>query len=432
MTRKTLSRRPYFRAWGVAAVAGMAAASIFFGTTATGWTAPKHARPAPAPTAAPAAPDAAPATTAPGTSGLTPDIQAREGIVVDFDTGTVLWEKNADERMTPSSMSKMMTAYLVFKALKEGRIKLDDKFPVSEKAWRMQGSKMFVMLGTQVSVEDLLRGMVVQSGNDACVVLAEGLAGSEGTFADQENEMAQKLGLTGSHFVDASGWPNPDHYMTARDLAILARHLIADFPEYYHYFKEMDFTYGTNEKGVPIKQGNRNPLLYKNLNVDGIKTGHTDDGGYGVTISAVRSGQRIIEVLNGMMSMKARSEESERLLEWAYREWGTYKLFKAGDVVDTADVWLGTQPSVQLVTKQDLEIAIPRRLRPQMKVTAVYDSPIAAPVSAGQNAGNVVVSLPGRDPIEVPLVTASGADRLGFGGRMSAAFSYLVWGTGKK
>ncbi len=430
MTRKTLWRRPFFRAWGAVAVAALAAGAIFIGS-ADGWAATKRKAPAkPAPAPAAAAP--APAATPQGTGALTPDIQARQGIVIDFDTGAVLWEKNADERMTPSSMSKLMTAYLTFKALKEGRIKLDSKLPVSEKAWRMQGSKMFVMLGTQVSVEDLLRGMIIQSGNDACVVLAEGLAGSESAFAEQENAMAQKLGLTGSHFVDASGWPNPDHYMTARDLATLSRHLIHDFPEYYHYFKEIDFTYGVNDKGIPIKQGNRNPLLYKNLGVDGLKTGHTEDGGYGVDVSALRNGQRIIEVLNGMMSMKARSEESERLLEWAYREWGTYKLFKAGETVDTADVWLGTQPSVQLVTKSDVEITIPRRLRQQMKVTAVYDAPIPAPIAAGQPVGKVVVTLPGRDPIEAPLVTASAADKLGFGGRMSAAFSYLVWGSGKK
>jgi D-alanyl-D-alanine carboxypeptidase (penicillin-binding protein 5/6) len=240
------------------------------------------------------------------------------------------------------------------------------------------------------------------------------------------------MGLTNSHFMDASGWPNPEHYSSARDLATIARHLIKDFPEYYHYFSEIDFTYGVNDKGIPIKQGNRNPLLYKNLNVDGIKTGHTDDGGYGETVSALRNGQRVIIVLNGMASMKARSEESEKLLEWSFREWGTYKLFNAGDVIDTADVWLGTQPSVKLVTKDAVEVTIPRRLRPQMKVTAVYDAPIPAPVTAGQSVGKVMVAFPGRDPITVPLVTAGAADRLGLGGRMSAAFNYLVWGSGKK
>jgi serine-type D-Ala-D-Ala carboxypeptidase (penicillin-binding protein 5/6) len=416
-----------------AAVATLAAGVIVFGFAGEGWTAAKHksaAKPAPGATAAAPANTPTPAADSGGVSA--PDVQARQAIAIDFDTGTVLYEKNADQRMTPSSMSKMMTTYLVFKALKEGRIKLDSMLPVSEKAWRMQGSKMFVMLGTQVKVEDLVRGMVVQSGNDACVVLAEGLAGSESAFAEQENAEAQRMGLTNSHFMDASGWPNPEHYSSARDLATIARNLIKDFPEYYHYFSEIDFTYGVNDKGIPIKQGNRNPLLYKNLNVDGIKTGHTDDGGYGDTISALRNGQRVIIVLNGMASMKARGEESERLLEWAFREWGTYKLFAAGDAVDTADVWLGTAPTVKLVAKDAVAVTIPRRLRPQMKVTAVYDSPIPAPVKAGQSVGNVVVAFPGRDPINVPLVTAGGADRLGLGGRMSAAFNYLVWGSGKK
>ena len=380
----------------------------------------------------PAATASAPANTAPQGTSLVPEIGSRQAIVMDFKSGQVLFEKNADERMTPSSMSKIMTAYLTFKALKEGQLKLDSMLPVSQRAWRMQGSKMFVMVGTQVKVEDLLRGMIIQSGNDACVVLAEGLAGSEDAFAELANKEAQRMGLTGSHFANASGWPEPDHYMTARDLAILSRHIIMDYPEDYKYFSEIDFTYGLNDKGVPIKQGNRNPLLYKSLNVDGIKTGHTEEAGYGVTVSAVRGGQRIIMVLNGMSSMKQRGEESERMLEWAYREWGTYTLFKAGDVIDKADVWLGTRPSVQLVTPKDIDITIPRRLRPQMKVAAVYDTPIPAPVTAGQEVGNLVINLPGRDPIEMPLVADAGADKLGFGGRMSAAFSYLVWGSGKK
>ena len=423
MTHTPSRRRTY------AVLIAMVAATALVAGSADGW-AQQRKKAAAKPPAAPTA--SAPAAAANTATAMAPDVQARQGIVMDFKSGEVLFEKNADERMTPSSMSKIMTAYLTFKALKEGRIQLDSKFPVSQRAWRIQGSKMFVMVGTQVSVEDLLRGMIVQSGNDACVVLAEGLAGSEEAFADLANKEAQRMGLTGSHFDNASGWPDPQHYMTARDLAILSRHLIMDFPEDYKYFSEIDFTYGTNEKGVPIKQGNRNPLLYKNLNVDGIKTGHTEDAGYGVTISAVRNGQRIIMVLNGMASMKARSEESERLLEWAFREWGTYALFKAGDVVDKADVWLGTKPTVQLVTPKDIDITIPRRLRPQMKVAAVYDAPIAAPVAKGQEIGNLVITLPGRDPLQVPLVADASADKLGFSGRMAAAFNYLVWGSGKK
>jgi D-alanyl-D-alanine carboxypeptidase (penicillin-binding protein 5/6) len=407
-----------------AAVLPLAGAFLLIGGDAAAQQQRNRARPATPPAAT-----AAPTQTS---SALTPDTQARQAVVLDFKTGAVLFEKNADERMPPSSMSKTMTAYMAFKAIKEGQLQLDSKLPVSQKAWRIQGSKMFVMVGSQVAVEDLLRGMIVQSGNDACIVLAEGIAGSEAAFAEQMNEEGQRMGLTGTHFTNASGWPDPEHYTTARDLAVIARHIITDYPEDYKYFSEFEFTYGTDEKGKPIKQGNRNPLLYKNLGADGIKTGHTEDAGYGLTASAVRDNRRVILVLNGMTSMKQRGEESERLIEWAFREWGTYSVFKSGDVVDRADVWLGNKPSVQLVTGRDVEITIPRRLRSQLKVAAVYDSPVPAPIAAGQQLGKLVVSVPGRDTIELPLVSDSSAEKLGFGGRMSAAFSYLVWGSGKK
>ena len=379
---------------------------------------------APARAAAPAKP--------PEASGLTPETAAKQAILLDFKTGTVLFAKNADERMAPSSMSKMMTSYLVFKALKEGRLSLDSKLPVSQRAWKMQGSKMFVMVGTQVSVEDLIKGMVIQSGNDACIVLAEGLAGSEEAFSDQMTAEGRKMGLEDSVFRNASGWPDPDEFVTARDLAVLARHLITEFPEYYRYFSEMEFTYGTDEKGRPIKQGNRNPLLYKNIGADGIKTGHTDAGGYGLAGTAVRDGRRVIMVLNGMASLRQRDEESARMIEWAFREWGAYTLFKAGDVIDKADVWLGTKQTVQLVTANDIEMTIPRRSRPQMKVAAVFDSPIPAPVAAGQQIGKLVVTVPGAEPTEVPLIADAASDKLGLAGRVSAALSYLLWGSGKK
>jgi D-alanyl-D-alanine carboxypeptidase (penicillin-binding protein 5/6) len=382
---------------------------------------------------APAQPPAVAAPAQPAqTASLTPETTARQAIILDFKTSKVLFEKNADQRMPPSSMSKIMTAYMAFKALKENRLQLDSMLPVSQKAWRIQGSKMFVMVGTQVKVEDLIRGMIIQSGNDACIVLAEGLAGSEEAFAEQMNIEARRIGLTGSNFRNSSGWPDPDHYMTSRDLAILAKRLIADFPEYYKYYSEIDFTYGVDEKGKPIKQGNRNPLLYKNVGADGIKTGHTDDAGYGLTASAARDGRRVIGVFNGWQSMRIRAEESERMMEWAFREWGTYALFKKGDSIDKADIWLGTKPSVQLLAPQDIDLTIPRRLRPQLKVVASFESPIAAPVAAGQEIGRLVVTAPGLDTIEIPLVSDSGVERLGLAGRMNAALAYLLWGPGKK
>jgi D-alanyl-D-alanine carboxypeptidase len=357
---------------------------------------------------------------------------ARQAIIVDYQTDTVLFEKNADERMPPSSMSKIMTAYLVFKEIKEGRLSLTDTLPVSEKAWRMQGSKMFVPLGGRVTVEDLLRGMIIQSGNDACIVLAEGIAGSEEAFAERMNEEARRLGLKDSNFRNASGWPDPDHYMTARDLAILAKRLIDDFPEFYKYYSEKSFTYGVDSKGTPIRQGNRNPLLYKNTGADGIKTGHTEAAGYGLTASAVRDGRRIIMVLNGMPSMRNRAEESERLLDWAYREFGTYGLFKAGQGVETADVWLGDKPTVQLVAPKDVLVTMPRRARAQMKVTVVYDAPVPAPFTKGTELGKLIVTAPGIQTVEVPLVADSDVNQLGFTGRIGAAIGYLIWGAERK
>ncbi|MGH7033103.1 MAG: D-alanyl-D-alanine carboxypeptidase family protein, partial [Stellaceae bacterium] len=279
------------------------------------------------------------------------DVAANTAIALDYDTGVVLYDKDADKRIPPASMSKIMTAYVVYSYLKDGRVKLDDTLPVSEKAWakhKTNESNMFVPLGAQVKVEDLIRGMIIQSGNDACVVLAEGLAGSTDAFVDQMNQMAQKLGLKGSHFADVDGLPDPEEYMTARDIATLARALIRDFPEYQHYDAEKEFTYNG------IKQGNRNPLLYKDIGVDGMKTGHTEEAGYGITVTALRNGQRIIEVLSGMKSMNARSQESEKLLDWAYREWGNYKLVKAGDTLDEAPVWLGAAATVPVTTAKDV------------------------------------------------------------------------------
>jgi len=319
-------------------------------------------------------------------------------------------------------MRKIMTAYMVYDALKKGKLSLEDMLPVSEKAWRTQGSKMFVPLGGRVKVEDLVRGMIVQSGNDACIVLAEGIAGSEAAFVEQMNEKAKELGLKDSHFANVSGLPDPNEYVTARDLATLARRLVADFPEYYHYDAEKDFTYNG------IKQGNRNPLLYKDLGADGMKTGHTEEAGYCLTASAVRDGRRIIMVLAGMPSMKARASESERLLEWAFREFNNYRLVKAGDTLDQADVWLGAEPKVPVTASQDVLVTLPKAARRSMKATVHYDGPVHAPVAKGQPVGKLVITADGIDPVDVALVAAQPVDKLGPMGRIAAAAGYLVWG----
>jgi serine-type D-Ala-D-Ala carboxypeptidase (penicillin-binding protein 5/6) len=379
---------------------------------------PAKTKPAPQARTAPQAPAAAPAE--PNIGPI--DTQAQHALVMEAATGAILLDKNAEERMPPASMSKVMTAYVVFQYLKEGRAKLDDELPVSEKAWRTQGSKMFVPLGGRIKIEDLIRGMVIQSGNDACVVLAEGLAGSEQAFVDQMNETAKKIGLTNSHFADVNGLPNPDHYMSARDLAVLALRTIKDFPEYYKYYSEKEFKFNN------INQGNRNPLLYKDLGADGLKTGHTEEAGYSLVASAVRGDRRVILVLGGLPSMKARAQESERLLEWAFREYNNYKLFSAGDKVDEGDVWLGAEPKVPLTVDKDLIVTLPRKSRKEMKVTVTYDRPIPAPVKKGDELGKITVAAPDVSPVERPLYAGADVDRMGMFGRVAVAAGSWIWG----
>jgi D-alanyl-D-alanine carboxypeptidase (penicillin-binding protein 5/6) len=348
--------------------------------------------------------------------------QAREAIILDFDTGAVLFEKDADVPMPPASMSKIMTVFMIFEQLQDGRLSLDDKFTVSEKAWRKGGSKMFVEVGKEVRIEDLLRGVIVQSGNDACIVLAEGVAGTEEAFGQAMTERARELGMENSTFTNATGWPDPDHRTTARDLAILARAMIAQFPEYYHFFSELEFTYND------IRQGNRNPLLYKSIGADGLKTGHTEEAGYGLTASATQRDRRLVLVINGLKSVRARSEESARLMSWGFREFANYALYKAGDEVDDAAVWLGDTETVPLRIAEDLTVTLPRKSRNGMEVTVAYDSPVPAPIEEGQRVARLRVSVPDAAPIEVPLEAARSVDRLGPFGRIIASIKFLVFG----
>jgi D-alanyl-D-alanine carboxypeptidase (penicillin-binding protein 5/6) len=350
------------------------------------------------------------------------DTQATHAMIIEAETGAVLLDKGADERMPPASMSKVMTAYVVFDMLKQGRAKLEDELPVSEHAWRTQGSKMFVPLGGHIKIEDLVRGMIVQSGNDACIVLAEGLAGSEAAFVDLMNQKATQIGLAHSHFADVNGLPDPDHYMSARDLATLALRTIADFPEYYHYYGEKDFGFNN------INQGNRNPLIYRDIGADGLKTGHTEEAGYSLLASVHRDQRRIIMVLGGLPTMKARAQESERLIEWAFREFNDYQLFSAGDKVDDAELWLGTEAKVPLTVAKDLVVTMPRKSRKDMKVVLAYDKPVPAPIRQGQEIGKVVVTAPDMAPVEAPLIAAAQIDRMGPFGRMAMVAAHLIWG----
>ncbi len=350
------------------------------------------------------------------------ETKAREALLIDLETGAPLLEKDADTPMPPASMSKIMTVFMVFERLKDGRLSLDDELPVSEKAWKMGGSKMFVRVNTKVRVEDLLRGVIVQSGNDACIVLAEGLAGTEEAFAEAMTQRAREIGLTNSNFVNATGWPDPNQWMTPRDLATLATRIIEMFPEYYRYFSETEFTWSD------IRQSNRNPLLFKSVGADGLKTGHTEEAGYGLTASAVQGDRRLVLVLNGMSSQRERAEESTRILAWGFREFENYSLVKQGEAVDDALVWLGDKSSVPLVAPDGLTVTLSRAARSKMKVKLVYDSPVPAPIEAGQVIAKLVVTAPDTTPVEIPLQAGEAVERLGMFGRLTAAVQYLIFG----
>jgi D-alanyl-D-alanine carboxypeptidase (penicillin-binding protein 5/6) len=350
---------------------------------------------------------------------------AREGFLIDADTGVVLFAKNPDTPTPPASMSKMMTVYLIFQRLKEGRLKLEDTLPVSENAWRKGGAKssgstMFLNLGDQVKIEDLIRGIIIQSGNDASIVVAEGLAGSEEAFAEEMTRKAKELGMSGSRFRNATGLPDPDEVTTVRDLALLAQRTITDFPEYYSYYAEREFVHNG------IKQGNRNPLLYKNIGADGLKTGHTKAAGYGLTASAKQGERRLIAVVTGLPSMQARAEEAERLIGHGFREFDNYVLFRRGETVGTADVWLGDAATVPIVPSGNAVVTLPRKARPEMKVTLVYDGPLAAPVIKGERVGHLLVTAPGVEPREIPVVAGATVDRLSFFGRVFAALGHRI------
>ncbi|HEU0219011.1 MAG TPA: D-alanyl-D-alanine carboxypeptidase family protein [Stellaceae bacterium] len=402
---------------GIAAV--VATALLLSGSIAVDVAA--QTRQAIGPKSSPAKKGPAPTVPPPPSTGI--DTLARHAMIYEVDTDTVLFDKHAEERMPPASMSKIMTAYVVFSMLKEGRASLGDELPVSEHAWRLGGSKMFVAIGARIKIEDLVKGMLIQSGNDACVVLAEGLAGSEEAFVDKMNQKAQELGLKDSHFANTTGLPDPNEWMTARDLVTLSRDIIKDFPEYYHYFSEKDFDFNN------INQGNRNPLLYKNIGADGLKTGHTDEAGYSLDASVVRGDRRIILVVSGLSTMKDRGAESERLIEWAFREYNNYKLFSAGDKIDDAEVWLGAEPKVGMTVGKDLTVTLPRRSRRDMKVSINYDKPVPAPVNKGDKIGKIVVTAPDVDPVERPIFAAASVKPISTIGRMATLAGYLIWGS---
>ncbi len=350
---------------------------------------------------------------------------AEAAILVDFPSGQVLYEKNADVPREPASMSKLMTAFMLFERIAEGELSLDDEFLVSEKAWRMGGSKMFVEVGDRVRVEDLLRGIIIQSGNDACIVVAEALAGTEQAFAVQMTARGRELGLTGSTFKNASGWPDAEHLMTVRDLATLAAAIIERFPEHYHYYGERGFTY------AGIEQGSRNPLLRAGVEgVDGLKTGHTAAAGYGLVASAERAGQRLVLVVAGLDTPGERRREAERLLEYGFRAFRSYRLFAADETVVEAPVWLGDRAAVPLVAGDDVRVTLSAAARDALQVAVAYDAPIRAPVAAGAPVGEIVLQAPGMSARRLPLLVGEDVAEASLVGRAWTALRLLATGRG--
>ena len=351
--------------------------------------------------------------------------------VTDFSSGRVLMEKQHDLPMKPASMAKIMTTYIVFDRIAEGSLALSDQFVVSEKAWKMGGSRSFLQAGRSYSLDELLHGVIIQSGNDAAVVIAEGISGSEENFVAEMNMTAKKLGMTKTRFTNATGWPHPDLTTTAEDLGILATAMIRNFPaetypDLYPIYRKK--TYTLNK----IKQGNRNPLLYgksaANNGVDGLKTGYTSESGYGLVASAERDGQRVIMVLNGMKSKKERSSESRRLMDFIFREYRNYNFFTAGEVIDQAEVWLGEARHVSLVLEDGFSKVLSRSERAKTELSVNWSGPVPAPITKGQKIGELVIKTEGKTTDTVPLLAAEDVRQLGMLDRIGEALKYLIFG----
>ena len=327
-----------------------------------------------------------------------PTIAASAYLLEDFHTGKVLAESNADAKLAPASLTKIMTTYVIFRELSNGHLHLDDTVTISEKAWKTSGSRMFLELGNQVKIQDLLHGVIIQSGNDASVALAEHVAGDEATFADMMNQHAARLGMSNSHFKNSDGLPNPDHYTSARDLAKLTTALINEFPEYYRWFSQKEFTYNK------ITQQNRNKLLSRDESVDGVKTGFTDDAGYCLVASALREDMRLISVVMGTKSAVARANENQTLLNYGFRFYETHRLYEGNKPLNEAKIWKGASKTLALGLTEDLYVTIPRRLYPNLKAVLNIDKKIVAPITEHAKLGSVKVTLKDDLIIEKDLV----------------------------
>jgi D-alanyl-D-alanine carboxypeptidase (penicillin-binding protein 5/6) len=353
------------------------------------------------------------------------DTQAKAAYVVDLSTRTVLLSKNADQPLPPASMSKLMTLYIAFEALRDGRLRLDEKLPVSSHAMSYGGSTMFLDTTDRVAVEDLIRGIIVLSGNDACAVIAEALSpdGTEAGFARYMTQRAQQMGMTNSTFANSNGWPAAGHRMSMRDLALLATHLIEDFPNFYPLFKERKFEF---DGRAPQNVNNRNPLLGLGIGADGLKTGHTEEAGYGLVGSAMQGDRRIVFAFSGLQSAAQRAQESEAIVNWAFRQFTRKNLLNAGETIMKAQVHMGAAPTVALTTEEDLVALVPVLAGQELKAEVVYNGPIAAPVRAGDQLAELVLK-PGELPeTRVPLIAGESVPRGGFMVRVTTAIDHLL------
>ncbi len=337
-----------------------------------------------------------------------PAIAATSYILVDYQSGQILQEKDSNKRVEPASITKLMTAYAVFSALKNGSIGIDDEVLISEKAWRMKGSRMFIEVGKQIPLSSLLKGMIIQSGNDASIALAEYVAGSEDNFAIYMNQLANKLGMKNTHYVNATGWPAKNHYTTAYDTSVLARAIIRDFPERYKTFKTKKYTFNN------ITQSNRNKLLWRDKTVDGLKTGHTNAAGYCLVSSAKREDMRLISVVMGTKSERARSRESQKLLTFGFRFFDSRKLYSKNEIIDTIAVWKGDKNSTNLMTKNDLYVVIPRGQEKLTKATLEAPNSILAPISVHDKVGEIIITHNNKEVARAPVYSANNIEAGGF------------------
>ena len=347
---------------------------------------------------------------------------AKYAVIMDFDTENILLDKNANSRIYPASMSKLMTLYILFEEISEGSISMESEFLVSEKAWKKGGSKMFVEIGSYVKVKDLLKGIIVQSGNDACIVIAEGIAGSEDAFVEIMNAKSKTLGLLNSNFKNSTGWPDDDHYMTPYDLALLSKKIIQDFPSFFSMFKAKEFTFNN------IKQGNRNPLLYSYKFSDGLKTGYTEDSGFSLAATAEKSGRRLISVLSGMESVKERKDETIKLLEWGFREYVNINLFDKKETIVEADVWIGDKAIIDLVTNKNVTFTLQKKNINNYTAKVIYNNPIPAPIYPNTEYGKLIIQNTFKGNLIYPLYARENIKKAGVFKKMSSAFSFFIFG----